>query len=189
MRLLLILGSGLLAACTTAPLRPLEHSVASTRAFHIQARFAIRQELPNGAQQSLSGRLNWRHDAQGDRLLLADPLSRGLAELNRTADQATLKLADGRELSALRAEPLLQQTLGFTLPIEALGGWLTGSEASERDRQGRATVLAAPPWYIEYVYDDDAPTAPPARLTIRHTGQGDLHGLELRLRIEEWNTP
>lgn len=189
MRFFLILAAGWLSACSTAPLRPLEQSVASAQAFHVQARFAIRQELPDGAQQSLAGRLNWRHDAQGDVLLLADPLSRGLAELSRTPGQARLKLADGRELTAPRAEPLLQQTLGFALPVEALGGWLTGREASERDRLGRATVLAAPPWYIEYVYDDDAPTAPPARLTIRHTGQGELHGLELRLRIEEWITP
>lgn len=98
-----------------------------------------------------------------------------------------MKLADGREVSAPDASTLLQQTLGYALPIKELAIWLTGRKASQRDPYGRAASLTDGEWKIDYSYETGAADAPPARVTVRHTGSGELKGLELRLRIEDWS--
>jgi len=187
-KLLLPLGLSLLAACSSLPERTLSPLLADTDTFSLSARFALRQELPDGSQRNLNGRLNWSHSRDGDRLLLTDPLAQGIAELWQNPAGARIKLADGREFTAATAETLITQLLGYPLPISQMPGWLTGRQASQRDTLGRAQRLEVKDWHISYTYDSDAANAPPARITLTQVGQGELAGMELRLRIEEWNS-
>ncbi|HRE15982.1 MAG TPA: lipoprotein insertase outer membrane protein LolB, partial [Rhodocyclaceae bacterium] len=88
-----------------------------------------------------------------------------------------------RELSGPAAEPLLAQVLGTPLPVTRMAGWLTGRQAAQRDRLGRAERLDAADWTVDYAYDSDAADAPPARLTLRYTGQGELAAVAERYGI------
>lgn len=184
---LLAAASLLLLACSTPPMRPLEPLPATTPDFTVSARFALRQTLPDGSQNSLAGRLDWSHTAGADQLLLADPLGRGMAELWRDASGARLKLADGREFTAAEADTLLAQTLGYALPIRHMASWLTARRASERDGSGRPSHFVDGDWHIDYAYND-AGARHPDRITLRYAGEGELAGLELRLRIETWES-
>lgn len=185
---LLVTTSLLLLACSTPPMRPLEPLPTDTQDFAVSARFALRQEMPDGSQNSLAGRLEWSHAAGADQLLLADPLGRGIAELWRDSAGARLKLADGREFNAAEADTLLAQTLGYALPIRHMASWLAARRASARDAAGRPTHFVDGDWRIEYAYDDAGATHP-GRITLRYEGEGKLAGLELRLRIETWESP
>lgn len=177
----------LLSACAlTPPVRELPGRDA-VRDFALSARFALRQQAEAG-QQSGSGRLDWWHRGGRERILIADPLGRGLAELELAPEGAELRLPDQRVLRGSDAASLLAEAVGIVLPVGDLAAWLLGrgglGAQIERDALARPLLLRQGEWRIAYVYDDDSATALPARLTLRRGGD-----LELRLRIEEWRQP
>ena len=63
------------------------------REFTIEARFALRVEASAEGSQQTSGRLTWEHGVEKDRLLLANPLGQGMAELESGPDGAVLRLS------------------------------------------------------------------------------------------------
>lgn len=182
----LLLGSLLiwLGACSALP-RPAGQTGVPGRdaldAFMIEGRFSLRHENRNH-----SGRLSWRHDRNGDEILLASPLGQGLAEIISNREGARLSTSDGQAFIAGNAEQLTMQVLGYALPIGRLTDWVRGRGQPDAqtltDRFGRPQRLAEDDWTIEYEYDSEAPQAPPARLFIERKDAFDL-----RLRIDEWN--
>lgn len=177
----------MLAACA-GPMRVPEIAQRPlVRDFAIDARFALRLESPSEREQSVSGRLSWRHRGAEDLLLLADPMGQGVAELESGPGGAKLRLASGEVRTAPDAERLLRDTLGYSLPVGRLPAWLLGNAdaggALIKDAAGRPQRLVENGWQIDYGYESDAAEALPARLTVRREGE-----LELRLRIEEWRT-
>ena len=140
---------------------------------------------PGQAVQSSGGRLSWEHKNAGDRILLANPLGIGMAEIEVTSTLSRLRTADGRSREAADADALLEEVSGQRLPVRRLPAWLLGQAVQPQDMVldalGRPLRLREAGWQIDYAYDDEAPTALPSRLTL--LGEG---GVELRLRIEEW---
>lgn len=183
---LYVLGVLLLAGC--AAMRTPDNVARSGLGdFAIEARFVLRLEAQPGEARNSSGRLTWKHTAQTDQLLLATPLGQGMAELTSDANGARLRLASGEARSAANAEQLLEELLGYSLPLRQLPAWLLGRSASGTlsvDRFGRPLQLQEDAWRIDYAYDDERPEALPARLILIRD-----HAIELRLRIEEWQTP
>lgn len=174
----------LLAACASTPLVPLNSREAAGR-FAVDARFALRLAPPGEAVQSSGGRLSWQHDERGERILVANPLGVGLAEISSDSHGARLKAGNGEVREAATADELFASITGRPLPVGKLAGWLTGRSATatiSRDFLGRPQDLREDGWQVSYSYDDEAADALPARLEIR---QGDE--LELRLRIESWS--
>lgn len=183
--LLLWAGSLLLAGCAATPRLPLPARQA-LQDFALEARFALRVSRPGQAVQSSGGRLSWAHKNAGDRILLANPLGIGLAEIEVTPALASLRTADGRRLESADADALMEEISGQRLPVRRLPAWLLGKadglgEAPQLDAFGRPARLREAGWQIEYAYDDEQAGALPSRLTL--IGEG---GVELRLRIEEW---
>lgn len=181
----ILLCAALLAGCAT-PLRAPQGVVRSQiDQFAVSARFSLRLENPGEIAQQWSGRLQWQHAANNDRLLFADPLGQGVAELDSQPGSARLRLASGETHSAPDAEKLLAGRLGYALPLRQLPNWLLGRAGSngqiDLDTQGRPLRLLEDGWRVDYAYDDEVPNSLPARLTVRREST-----LELRLRIEEW---
>lgn len=183
-RSFLLLALGLLAGCASISTTP-PGDRDGVRYFSLDARFALRATLPDQAPHSANGRLSWTHHAGGDRILVANPLGYGLAEIDMTADRSTLRTGDGKEWTSANPDALLEDATGLPLPVLRLPAWLLGRNGPDAtlqtDAVGRPGRLLEAGWQVSYSYDDDRPTALPARLTILRPGE-----IELKLRIEEW---
>lgn len=152
--------------------------------FELSGRIAVRY----GSEAS-GGQLRWRHDRDGDEMLISSPLGQGIARILRDGEAITLTTANGRAYRAADAEALTERVLGFRVPLAGLSAWVQGRPApglgsvqAWRDAQGRLAVLEQAGWRIEYLAYSDAPDTPelPTRLRLTYPA------LELRLVIGEW---
>jgi outer membrane lipoprotein LolB len=174
-------AAALLAGCAVMP--SVFPSRDALESFRLEGRFSVRQD-----EQNHSGRLDWRHTADGDELLLSSPFGQGIAEIVATDGQATLRLNDGRVFAAPDTPSLTERVLGYRLPLGLLCDWVrgraAGAEVIERDAPGRPLRLRFEDWRLEYAYGDDDPQTPPASIFAE---RADM--FELRLRIDAWSTP
>jgi outer membrane lipoprotein LolB len=175
----------LVAACAALPVPPAATSPGrdALSAFALEGRFSLRHE-----ERNYSGHLSWRHAGVNNEVLLSSPFGQGIAQITTGDSGARLTTSDGRVFAATDAETLTQQVLGYPLPLAALSDWVRGRGAAagsvELDAYGRTLRLRHDDWRIDYAYDGDDPRALPDRLFAERAG-----GLELRLRIDEWNDP
>lgn len=156
--------------------------------YQLEGRFALRyphpdRPLESGANQQASGRFSWQHSPEHDRLLLSDPLGRGIAAIDRRPGLARLTAANGEEHLASDADSLIRQISGLPLPVNALADWL-GNRNPHGDRidllpDGRPSRRHSQGWWIDYSYVDG--TVTPRRITARWG-----EDIELRLAIESW---
>ena len=182
--LLLALVSSLLTACATLP-PPALPARDEVRNFVLESRFALRATLPGQAPQSSGGRLTWTHQGSHDRILLANPIGVGLAEIEATPQRSQLRTANGREHESTDPDALIEEATGLRLPVARLPAWLLGRAGGgasiTADPYGRPGRLLEAGWQVDYFYEDANPHALPGRLTISRPGE-----IELKLRIEEW---
>jgi len=175
---------GLLTGCASLP-PPTLPAREKIRDFSLDARFALRATPPGQASQSSGGRMTLTHRADGERILLANPLGYGMAELETTRERSRLRTADGQERESSDPDALIEELTGLRLPFARLPAWLTGRTGGEAeiesDAAGRPARLHEAGWQIDYAYDDNRPGALPARLHISLPGE-----IDLKLRIEEW---
>ncbi|HUW25243.1 MAG TPA: lipoprotein insertase outer membrane protein LolB [Gallionella sp.] len=185
--LLLLLGLHLLSGCSLLPttpapvVRPAQPDIAS---FTLNGRIAIRH---NGVQHSAG--LRWVHQPQFDELLLLAPLGQTAARIYRDVSGALLE--DGaKRYQADDVESLMQQVLGWHLPLSGLHHWvlalpIAGSEAHiERDAEGRITLLHQDGWEVRYLrYAGDGADSLPTRLELSRDA------LRVQLLIDEWEMP
>lgn len=184
MRLTLLLWLLLLGGCSLLPVSsaPAERPVQSdSAAFTLNGRVAIKY---NGSRHSAG--LRWVHQPQSDEVLLLAPLGQTVARVYRDARSATLE--DGDKLyQADNVESLMQQVLGWHLPMSGLRHWVLAlpmaeNEAQiERDAKGRMAVLHQNGWEVRYLrYGGDEANSLPTRLELRRDA------LQMQLLIDEW---
>lgn len=180
---MLLLGN-LLAGCASVPPSTMPGR-DQVHDFALEARFALRINLPEQTAQSSGGRLSWTHKNGDNRVLLSSPLGYGLAEIETTPTLSRLRTADGKTSESTEPEALMEEVTGQRLPVTQLPAWLLGRTSSagqiDRDQLQRPTRLREAGWQVDYTYDDATSTALPARLTLSRDQE-----IELRLRIEEW---
>jgi outer membrane lipoprotein LolB len=176
----LFLLSVLLAGCSTAPVA-LQRPAQPEAAFTFNGRVAIRQ----GEQRDSAG-VRWAHRTGADEILLLAPLGQTVARIRRDANEITLD-ASGKHYAAHNGEDLMQQVLGWQLPISGLRYWVTampapqGDFTDERDALGRMHVLQQDGWEISYSrYAADTPDALPLRMKLRRDDT------QVLLLIDEW---
>ena len=150
--------------------------------FSLEGRFSLHQQNKNA-----SGKISWRHSGQNNALLLSSPLGQGIAEITTNENGARLTTQDGQTYTAINTETLTQQVLGYALPLTRLADWVRArggaGGTAERDAHGRILRWRHEGWTIDYSYESDAAQAPPSRIFAEQAG-----GIELRLRIDEWNS-
>lgn len=180
MRRSLLLLAALLSGCASAPVavqRPLQADAP----FTFNGRVAVKQgELHDSAG------LRWVHRAAEDEILLLAPLGQTVARIHRDASEATLD-ASGKHYTAQDMETLMQQVLGWQLPLSGLRYWVTAmpapnSESSiELDANGQVGLLRQQGWEISYSrYAALTADALPLRLKLQR------EGAEVLLLIDEW---
>lgn len=182
MRSLLFFVSLLLGACATPPtLNTVSPVHRGDTAFNLNGRFAVHHQDAN-----YSGGLRWQHQAQRDELLLQGPL--GITAARIVSDSQTALLErNGKRYQAADVASLMQQVLGWGLPLAVLHHWLLGDADEtlpavvERDVQGRITLLRQSGWEVRYVrYADDSAASLPSRMILRR------ENLQVQLLLDEW---
>ena len=175
----------LLAGCAQLPAPPPTTARDAIGDFTVDGRFALKITAIDGRAENSGGRLSWTHANGGDRVLLANPLGIGIAEIDAGPGRASLRTSDGKTWVGDDADRLLAEVTGQLLPVSRLPAWLLGRASPagtlERDARTRPLRLQEDGWLIEYRYDDAMPDALPTLLTIVRDGS-----IELKLRIENW---
>jgi outer membrane lipoprotein LolB len=178
MRVLLLLT--LLAGCATVPTM-VQRPVQTDAPFTFNGRVVLKQ----GEKRDNAG-VRWVHSATEDEILLLAPLGQTVARIHRDAQEATLE-ASGKFYSAQDMESLMQQVLGWQLPLSGLQHWVYAlpvpdTESSiERAANGQVSVLRQMGWEVSYSrYAAETPDALPLRLNLKRDG------MEVVLLIDEW---
>ncbi len=132
--------------------------------------------------------LQWRRDAEGLLFLLEAPFGQGVIRIETgAAGFYRLSLPDGRLFLDKSPEALLEQVIGWSIPVSGLDYWIRGmphpeGEFTRRiDGDGLAREISQDNWSIEYLdyFTDSEPTLP-RRLRLAH------EELKMRLVIDHW---
>jgi len=192
-RIGIVLAALLLAACA-APLRRASESsaldaqshretaLADQSAWHLIGKIAVSDGRDGG-----SGRIDWRQD--GDRFVIEirAPVSRRTWRLSGSPDGATLEGLDGGPRSGPNAEALLQQEVGWTVPVADLVAWARGARGVgaaeiEFDAENRPARIQQRGWSVEYRAWSEGPAPRLPRKVFAASGER-----RVRLVVERWN--
>jgi outer membrane lipoprotein LolB len=183
-----------LAGCATQP--PHEPSTSNattslttqtTRAWH--GRFAVQYVDQYGRENNAYGNFDWRETGSTVTLQLLNPLGQTLAIVTSSPAQATLELPNRQPLTADNVSTLMQQALGFALPVEGLRYWLQPSVAptsharttNDPQEPSRLAQIEQDGWTIDYMAYADAPATGVKRLNLKR----DDPPLEIKLVLDQ----
>lgn len=88
--------------------------------YNISGRFSIIT-----SKKDYYGNFNWLHESSSDQLYLMSPLGNAVAKISVESNISTLETSNGK-YSGDDLDSLLEQQLGFTLPINYLHYWVQG---------------------------------------------------------------
>ncbi len=178
LRTLAAAGAALaLAGCASTPPAanapagaPLQ--TAATHAYH--GRFAVQYNDRLGRQQNVYGNFDWLEHGDDVSLELRSPLGQTLAIVKSTPQTATLELPNRQPQYATDVGELMQNTLGFSLPLAGLRYWLLPTPApatpaqTVRDPADTTHVkqIRQDGWTIDYLAYADAPATGVKRVNL-----------------------
>lgn len=198
-RLCLVYLAVLLSGCALSPPAPMPEAARPAffefAPFVLNGRIAINHQGKHHSAglrwtHGNSAGIRWEHEVRVDELLLLAPLGKTVARVysdtRPNTRQATLD-TDGKHYQADDVEALMEQVLGWHLPLGGLHQWVLGLTVAdipaqiERDDQGRITVLHQDGWEVRYLkYADARPDSMPTRLQLNR------EDLQVTLLIDEW---
>jgi len=183
----------LVAGCATQPPAAVanrsaiwqERSVRLAGITHwvLKGRIAVQVE-----REGWTASLQWEQRPDDYVLRVSAPLGRGTFELTGSVDGVTLQTSDNRVFHADHPESLLQQTLGWQLPVSGLYYWIRGLpvpgarfESFELDEKGRLDDLVQDGWRVNYErYQAAEGMELPGKITMEN------ERLKVRLVISDW---
>jgi outer membrane lipoprotein LolB len=139
-----------------------------------QGRFAVQYNDQNGQQRNAYGNFSWQERGDTVTLQLRNPLGQTLAIVTSSPASATLELPNRPPLTADNVSTLMQNALGFALPVEGLRYWLQPSPAptsrakteKDPDQPSRLKQITQDGWTIDYLAYADAPATGVKRLNL-----------------------
>ena len=138
-------------------------------------------------RESGSATLFWLQRQDYFDIRLAGPMGRGAARLTGRPGAVSLDAANQGQFQAESAEALLQQQLGWSLPVAHLFWWIRGLPTEDSksrltlDSESRLAKLEQDDWQVEYLsYVEQNGYWLPERMK--------LHGanLDITLVIKDW---
>ncbi|MFM0335207.1 lipoprotein insertase outer membrane protein LolB [Paraburkholderia fungorum] len=149
-------------------------SVTAQTSRSYQGRFAVQYNDQNGQQRNAYGNFTWQETGDTVTLQLRNPLGQTLAIVTSSPASATLELPNRQPLTADNVSTLMQNALGFALPVEGLRYWLQPSPAptsrakTEKDPEqpSRLKQITQDGWTIDYLAYADAPATGVKRVNL-----------------------
>jgi outer membrane lipoprotein LolB len=164
---ILFLLSMACVACSTSPHKPMPMIVPdlviteAPRSY--DGRFAVQYVDPRGRTRHSYGNFQWHENDDTILLTLLNPLGQTLANVKSSPSEAVLELPNHKPQIAAHLDELMQQTLGFALPVSHLRYWLRPSPApsssanvSTDPHNGRLVKIQQDGWTIDYLAYADA---------------------------------
>ncbi|QWD10646.1 hypothetical protein G6713_08195 [Polynucleobacter paneuropaeus] len=143
---------------TIKRLKPDWSLTASSSQGSWDGRFAVKIiGITNSQNQGGSGGFTLTQDAQKDILEIRNPVGGSIAKITITPGEASLE-SNGKIVTAVDADTLVQNTLGLPLPARGLSNWLRGevrpgSTASvERNSSGQVSQIIQDGWNLNYTW-------------------------------------
>lgn len=134
-----------------------------------------------------SGRLNWNKRSDSMELDFHAALGRGAWSLKVDPDYAVLTESNGETFSARSVDTLIQQRMGWPVPVEAMQFWVRGLTAPGMvekqiiDSEGLLVYLEQFGWAVDFSrYDDFSGVVMPKRL---NATMGDYR---VKLAVSRW---
>ncbi|MFZ6654169.1 lipoprotein insertase outer membrane protein LolB [Undibacterium sp. TJN19] len=174
-------GQNLATASTTGTARPYKDQI------QISGRITVQYQQA-GKPQNLPGSFEWDQNADAIRISLLSPLGQTLARITQNKQGATLE-QDGKETrQASNLNQLLQDTLGWPLPVAGLRDWLQGYVAINGNvltaLKPEDQTVESQGWKLRYATWHEAPDFPKRIDLQRYTEQaGDV---SIRIVIDQW---
>jgi outer membrane lipoprotein LolB len=157
----LLMVLALLVACAPARIRgnrallaeqsAREAALASRGGWLIEARLGVSDGHDGG-----SGDLTWRQQGDAYDFVLRAPVTGKSFHLHGDASGAVLEGLDQGTLRGIDAESLLQEALGWQVPMAELRDWVRGMRASNAPAElafgadGLPSLLTQDGWKVEY---------------------------------------
>lgn len=196
----LVLGASCALFAGCASVRPANDLFAGTQdadatITRYQGRFSARYTQGN-AEQSAVGSFLWRERGSDVQLELMSPLGQTLAIVSQNTQGATLELPNQPPRRAPEVDTLMQDALGFSLPVSGLRDWLRARPAPgtpahvARDAQSRPETIEQNGWTVRYVaWSDGGNTDSAAKARIRRLDLDRPNGangpLSVRLVLDQ----
>lgn len=184
-----------LSGCATAPqvgLMPQfdwperQLQLAQLQRWSFSGRLAIR----DADDKSWSASLRWQQDGDSYDIQLSAAFGQGAARLFGHDGYAVIEMAEHSALTANSAEALMQQQLGWHMPVQGLKYWLLGmpepGSVSQHafNKVGRLESLQQSGWQVRYRdYLDVDGFELPRKLELENPK------LRARLVIDRWQLP
>jgi outer membrane lipoprotein LolB len=157
-----------LAACVTTPAAHTQTAGSAPIAppgYHenidIAGRFSV-QFQHNGRPESWSGSFTWAQTPDKSTVALLSPLGQTLATIVSDPQMATMIQSGQEPRSAANVDALVQETLGWPLPISHLRDWLqaytvnTNGQRILETPNSTSTIATADGWLLNFVsWQDD----------------------------------
>jgi outer membrane biogenesis lipoprotein LolB len=140
----------LLVGCTQTrlPSAPLETTSGAVALGQWAGRFAVKvdkvtvAETQSTQQDSAQGGFSLQSTSEGTTLELNSPLGQTIAVVRSKPGNATLSLADGKQYEAANPQDLLENQLGWRLPIDRLPRALAALNSDAIPSSNKAEVIA-----------------------------------------------
>lgn len=187
----------LVSACTpfwqTKPATPAE-TLWLQRAAQLQQleqwSFRGRTLIQQGKEGWNAG-VSWQQKQDTFKIRLTGPFAQGAVELTGDSQQVEMLTSEGDKYSAETPEQLLEEVLGWRLPVSALRDWVRGLPYQgapvtlrEIDDNGHLLVLNQAGWQVEFLrYVPFAGQQIPDKVFIKSDD------LSVRLVISGWKQP
>jgi outer membrane lipoprotein LolB len=152
----------------------------------VQGRVAIET-----AAEGATATINWNQDGESYSMRIVAPLGQGTFELQGNAEAVSLRAPDNKTLTARDPQALMQQSLGWSLPLAGLKYWVRGLpqpdhpvEQLRLDEAGRVLDMEQDGWRISLLrYSDVNGIELPEKIFMASDP------LKMRLVISEWKLP
>ncbi len=169
----------ILAACSTPGIRP---GLDDHERWQLSGKIGLR-----GPQLAESAYINWRQCGDTYDVRISGPLGQTVARIDGTGEQLRIWFEGQEPVQTSEPEALMQQQLGWSVPLRALRYWVRAEAApgAKSESSGPAQqpeTLQQFGWQVNYLaYHQNGATTLPAKLRMN-----DAQGLQATLIINEW---
>jgi outer membrane lipoprotein LolB len=179
LRFLTVLVAIALTGCGTPGIRP---GLDDHQRWQLSGKIGLR-----GPQLAESAYINWRQCGNNYDIRISGPLGQTVARIDGSGEQLQIWFEGQQPMQTSEPEALMQQQLGWSVPLRALRYWVRAEAAPGQSAEfsgptDQPTALQQMGWQVDYLaYHQNGATVLPAKVRMN-----SAQGVQTTLIINEW---